>query len=970
MNCEQAETLLAAYVFGEAPAPEAEALREHLALCDTCSRAVRDMRAASLLLGEAFAAAESPKLSEDRQAKLAQLRRQEPAKASARTSWTKAVRWRYPLAAAAGVALVLAVFAGSMGPPGIKAQHSLERMSLPAADVDRPDGRRAERRVEYGDGLDGKAYDLAAGDEMRRYNPGTEGLKRPVDPGSGRRPSEWSNWGDVVARNARDGKGRTYSPRLGGRRTGTETSGKWPRQSGSQGMGRGQGAPRGPGKPKPLLPSPEPEVADLAFAASLREAIHIYKDGPATTREDLGKLVKRLEKMDQDVAAKRRALDKYAGKPDDMPQKVVPGGLPDRSAAAAANELATLRGQLEAALKEPTGPDPKAEELREKIKSAQARLAREAENHKASTVTKGSFSSVTDDELRKDLVAKKAELEAKLNLAMGVRKKLEQEKDRLEANCRSRTTLYAAASKHLDEARDAQKLVQNGKFDDALKLLSEAQKFWQQHAADFEKGVQTLDYVNKLAAVAQDGERKADEKAQKQAAALAANVRVNPYVMTADDNQWTFALETDTGSYAVTRNYILRRGQLPPARMVRVEEFVNAFDYNLSGTQSNAFSIHNTLAPSPFRPGLYQLNVGVKAKRAGRDGRRANNLVLCFDTSSSMGTPDRLPFAQKAATALVDKLDLVDSVSIVTYGTTARLALDRTLVKDHRAKIKQTIAALQANGSTNIATGLGVAYQQMQKSFRSGAYNSVIHISDGVANVGAQDAKDILRNVSRDRAQGIALNTFGVGSGEYNDRMMEQLANNGDGVYGYIDSEEQAKRVFVDGFAALQIVAKDAKVQIEFDPSAVRRYRPLGYENRDVADKDFRNDAVNAGEIGSGQTATALCEVELLKKSGPVATVRVRYRDVESGRVQEFASLVTAEDICRSVAKTSPRYRLAACAAQFAEILRSSPYAGDAGLKQVEQMLTEVCSELPLDSRAAELLTLVHKAQGLPRATE
>ncbi len=195
---------------------------------------------------------------------------------------------------------------------------------------------------------------------------------------------------------------------------------------------------------------------------------------------------------------------------------------------------------------------------------------------------------------------------------------------------------------------------------------------------------------------------------------------------------------------------------------------------------------------------------------------------------------------------------------------------------------------------------------------------------------------------------------------------MEQLANQGDGQYVFIDTEAEAKRVFVDGLATLQVVAKDAKIQVEFDPRVVRRYRLLGYESRDIADEDFRNDAVDAGEIGSGQSATALYELELLAAKGVIGTVRVRYRDVETGRVEEIASAVRAEEIVPAD-KAPARFRLAACVAQFAELLRGSPYTRHGTLQEIEQALRRVCAELPLDDRAAELLMLVQKAQGLTR---
>jgi len=439
-------------------------------------------------------------------------------------------------------------------------------------------------------------------------------------------------------------------------------------------------------------------------------------------------------------------------------------------------------------------------------------------------------------------------------------------------------------------------------------------------------------------------------------------VRVNPFVSTKRDNKSTFALEADTGSYTLARSY-LRRGKLPPKHLVRVEEFVNAFRYNYPGNVQNAFTIHTTCARSPFRDDLFQLKIGIKAKRLGRDGRRRSNIVICLDTSSSMGTPERLPLAQKALRMLVANLAPADRVTIVTYGTRARLVLDATPVKGNRARIIKAIDSLQPGGSTNVAEGLAVAYLQAHKTFNSMDNNMTVLVSDGIANVGPSDAKDILRNVKNDRRQGITLTSVGVGTGQYNDRMMEQLANNGDGRYVFIDTEREAERVFVEEIATMQVVAKDAKIQVEFDPGVVRRYRLLGYENRDIADRDFRNDAVDAGEIGSGQSATALYELELLKAKGRIGTVRVRYRDIETGEVEEIESAVMAENVIKRRRPTPPRFRLAACAAQFAEILRGSPHADAGSVAQIERVLAQVTVEMPADERAAELLGMVRAAK-------
>jgi len=338
-----------------------------------------------------------------------------------------------------------------------------------------------------------------------------------------------------------------------------------------------------------------------------------------------------------------------------------------------------------------------------------------------------------------------------------------------------------------------------------------------------------------------------------------------------------------------------------------------------------------------------------------------------------MARVDRIPLVQYALKQLVGALDPADTVSLVIYNTHASLVLE-TVPAGHRDEIVSAIDAIRCGGSTNLYEGLKLGYGIAARGFRTGGVNRVILCSDGVANVGSDDADEMLANVEAFRKQGIALTAAGIGSGAYNDALMERLANRGDGNYVFVDSEAEARRVFVEDMAAtLQTIAKDVKIQVAFDPARVRRYRLIGFENRDIADADFRNDAVDAGEIGSGQSATALYEVELLPPvaDGPAAnlgTVYVRYRDLETDKVEEIAHDIESDAVRSRAVAESPRFYLAACAAEFAEILRESEHASDGSLDNVRNVMERVAIQLPLDKGVQELLGMVRAAKGLPKA--
>lgn len=442
---------------------------------------------------------------------------------------------------------------------------------------------------------------------------------------------------------------------------------------------------------------------------------------------------------------------------------------------------------------------------------------------------------------------------------------------------------------------------------------------------------------------------------------------VNPFTAAATDNLSTFALDVDTASYSMARAY-LEAGSFPPPDVVRVEEFVNAFDYAYP-RPSQGFSITVDGASAPFgAPGNQLVRVGIQGAEIDSGQRDPAVLTFVIDVSGSMQEPNRLPLVKESLRLLVDELREGDQVGIVVYGSRARVVLEHTAASE-RDRILSAIDSLGNEGSTNVEEGLRLGYDQAGRAFQRGASNRVILASDGVANVGATGPEAILR-VIRDRAaQGIYLTTVGFGMGSYNDHLMEQLANDGNGNYAYVEDLDEARRIFVENLTGmLQVIAKDAKVQVVFNPAVVSQYRLLGYENRAVADADFRNDQVDAGEVGAGHNVTALYEVALTGQAeGELMTVQLRWADPRTGDVSEIAQPFTSAELAADLAAAAPDLRLAAGVAGFAELLRGSPYAGDRTFADLHALLAPLAVERPNDAALQELLALVDRASGLSR---
>jgi Ca-activated chloride channel family protein len=436
----------------------------------------------------------------------------------------------------------------------------------------------------------------------------------------------------------------------------------------------------------------------------------------------------------------------------------------------------------------------------------------------------------------------------------------------------------------------------------------------------------------------------------------------NPYVMAAENAFSTFSIDVDTASYGLARSQIFS-GVLPEPESVRTEEFVNSFDYDYrppAGAQT--FSVYNEMAPSPFRSRMEILKVGVKGRRIGRDDHRGAVLTLVVDTSGSMSSPERIGLVKQSLGLLLDQLNPSDKVAIVQFGGDARLVSEHTPVSEKEALLA-AIDALQPGGPTQFDKGLELGYQVAVNAFQAGDSNRIIIMSDGVANLGELEPDAILNQVEAYRKKGIYLSVLGFGAGTYDDHLLESLANRGDGAYAYVDTIDEARHLFVDQLAAtLHVIASDVKIQVEFNPKRVVRYRQIGYENRQLTQEQFRDDSVDAGEVGSGQSVTALYEVELaleVAPRDPIATVYVRYRRTDNQAIEEINSRVTDASRVDQFEEASPRFRLAACVAEFAERLRCSPYADGTEMINIIERLQPVAAALDLDGQVQELLQLI-----------
>ncbi|MCY3001367.1 MAG: von Willebrand factor type A domain-containing protein [Planctomycetota bacterium] len=456
----------------------------------------------------------------------------------------------------------------------------------------------------------------------------------------------------------------------------------------------------------------------------------------------------------------------------------------------------------------------------------------------------------------------------------------------------------------------------------------------------------------------------------------------NPFELTALDRLSTFSTDVDTASYALARRYLVD-GHLPTKAQVRTEEFVNYFKGDVAPPSEGTFRLQMELAPSLFGDSndTWMLRVALRGKEITKQERAPLALTFVIDVSGSMREESRLELVKHALRLLVGQLDSNDTISIVKFSNDAAVVLPPTSAR-HRDLIESAIHPLQPEGSTNTESGLRVGYAQASAALTKGAQNRVVLLTDGVANVGITDPNALVALVETSRRQGVMLNTIGVGMDNHNDNLLEQLADKGDGLCNYVDDEAEVRRALVDNFTgAFQAIARDTKLQVEFDPAQVERYRLLGYENRAVADADFRNAKVDAAEIGAGHQVVALYEIvrtPTRNADGPLAVARVRWKapyangvaDAESNESeQELETRLTARDAIGGYMQATAGYRRSVLVGQFAEFLRRSVHARTDSLDRLIAEAQKLDKELR-DPDFSEFVSMVQKSRELVLAEQ
>lgn len=446
-------------------------------------------------------------------------------------------------------------------------------------------------------------------------------------------------------------------------------------------------------------------------------------------------------------------------------------------------------------------------------------------------------------------------------------------------------------------------------------------------------------------------------------------VGTNPFVRTEHDPFSTFAADVDTASYDIfVREATLRN--LPAPESVRLEEYVNSFEYAYTTPEYGSdvpFAIDLAAAAHPFREGIAQLRVAIQAANPPEFVQRPTNLVFLVDSSGSMASADKLPLVKHVILTTLDQLRAADTVSIVTYSGMTEVLLPPTRLED-RSRIEAAVGDLRAAGSTNGASGIELAYAQAQEAYLEGGFNHVVLCTDGDFNVGITDTEALVALIEEKRESGITLTALGFGRGNLNDAMMERVSNAGNGVYSVIVSEDHAKRYGREEILhTAHFVAKDLKIQLEFNPEHVVAYRLLGYENRAIDDMDFRNDRVDAGEVGAGHRVTALYEVVLTGQSIPIVEnappllegepvdgqreiaatdlvqVRVRWKERNASAedpARETSSSLRPEDVLvRLDDAADADFLWASAIAAFAELLKRNAYGDPAHLDSIQAIV-------------------------------
>jgi len=446
----------------------------------------------------------------------------------------------------------------------------------------------------------------------------------------------------------------------------------------------------------------------------------------------------------------------------------------------------------------------------------------------------------------------------------------------------------------------------------------------------------------------------------------------------------TFSIDVDTGSYANSRSY-LNMGKLPPADAIREEAFINYFDYQYQVPESKAqpFSLNSEISTAPWDSQRHLLRIAMKGYDIPASQRKPSNLVFLVDVSGSMNEANKLPLLVRSLSLLTANLTEQDSVSLVTYAGNSSVVLKPTKGNQQQA-ILNALKSLKSGGGTHGESGIRLAYQQAKSAYIKDGVNRIILATDGDFNVGTTSIDALKQLVEKEKDNGISLTTLGFGRGNYNDAMMEQLANIGDGNHAYIDTLHEAKKVLSRQMSGtLQSIASDVKIQIEFNPNAVKEYRLIGYQNRLLKDEDFNNDAVDAGEIGAGHTVTALYELTLAENKGQVdnlkyqqngvlthsypeelAEIKVRYKLPGEKSSQRTSVTVKREQLKSDFSNTSSDFQFASAVAAFAQKLKDNKHMDGLSYRQIADIARSNRGNDPYNYRG-EFITLVEIAESL-----
>lgn len=451
----------------------------------------------------------------------------------------------------------------------------------------------------------------------------------------------------------------------------------------------------------------------------------------------------------------------------------------------------------------------------------------------------------------------------------------------------------------------------------------------------------------------------------------------------------TFSIDVDTGSYANIRRMI-NTGRLPAHDAVRAEELINYFsyDYPVHAAKSDPFALYKEIAVTPWNANTHLLHIGIKAYDLPTDKLPPANLVFLVDVSGSMQSPNKLELLKSSLKLLTAQLSADDSVSIVVYAGASGVVLEPT-AGDQKGKITAALEQLTAGGSTNGGAGIKLAYAMAEQAFIKGGINRVLLATDGDFNVGTVNIEQLKNLVEEKRKTGIALSTLGFGTGNYNDHLMEQIANIGNGNYAYIDTLNEAQKVLVDEMSSTMLtIARDVKLQIEFNPAVVTEYRLIGYENRKLNRQDFNNDKVDAGEIGAGHTVTAIYEISLVGSkavkmdplryqsqaktasyNNELALLRLRYKKPDGDTSKLLEWTITKDEIIADRRMTSNAFRFSAAVAGFAQVLRGGIQMGDFSYADIMKLAQASRGDDPFGYRG-EFLSLVNMAGSLTVAQQ